>query len=205
MKQNITIKSLIIAAAFGLSSVAQAADAAPANGLLGQTYGGLGYSFTNLEGTAVGIDNFTFEYNQPLNTGLDAIFNYTYSQSGVMAGNRAIGQDFGAGLRAFSSAAWGKSYIEAGVGYAKSKIAGWKEGSYTWQVAVGAEFQVCASCTVTPYVKYSDAPDLGGSDGTFDYGVKSNYWVTKQLAVVAGISRDDDKNMDYSLGLNVRF
>lgn len=210
MKQKIIIKSLLIAAACGLSLAARAnaQDVAPASGatgLLGQTYAGLSYSFTNLSGTKVGIDNYSFEYNKPLSAGFDANFGYNYAQSGVVGGDRAIQQAFGASLRAFSSKSWGTPYVEAGLGYTNVRFAGTKEGSYVWGLAVGAEFRIFPAISATPYVQYSDAPDIGDSEGVWSYGVKANYWVTKRFSIVGDISRDEDKNMDYSIGFNCRF
>lgn len=210
MKQKIVIKSLLIAAACGLTLAtgANAAETAPVSenvGLLGKTYAGLSYSFTNLEGTAVGIDNYAFEYNHSLRAGLDANFGFNYAQSGTMNGLRMRERAFGGSLRAFSAQSWGKPYVEAGLGSTHVTYAGMKENSFTWAVAVGSEFRIFPSMTATPYVKYSDAPDIVAAEGTWDYGVKANYWVTSRFSVVGDISRDDDKNMTYALGFNCRF
>lgn len=207
MKQNL-IKSLVIIAACGLATAVRA-DAVPASGslgLLGQTYAGVTYSYTDMDGSSVDGADYIFEYNQPLSTGFDAVFTYDYGRSEEFSGTRFKSHAATAALRAFSTTTtWAKPYVEAGLGYGWTKVAGFKDNSYLWEVAVGAEFQVAPAFTLTPFVQYSDAPNLAASEGTWDYGVKANYWVNNQFALSAGISRDDDKNTSYSVGLNVRF
>ena len=209
MKQTINIKSLLVAATLlGFAATVRAQDPVPVTGsmgLLGQTYAGLNYSYVNLDNSPTNADSFGFEYNQSLNTGLDGILTYDWTQTGVVAGDRVNGQTIGAALRAFSTSySWGKPYVEAGVGYTRVKYAGTRESSIAWEVAVGSEFQVTAKTTVTPYVQYSDAPDLAGAS-TWDFGVKGNYWVNSKWAVTAGISMDDSKNSAFTVGTNFRF
>ena len=67
-----------------------------------------------------------------------------------------------------------------------------------------AELQLAPAVTVTPFVRYADAPDLAGS-GVFNFGVKANYWVDSQWAVMAGVERDDDQNTSFTIGTNFRF
>lgn len=214
-KKNI-IKSLIItgAASLGLAVFARAdvpldpptATTAVGQGLLGQQYANLSYSYLDYDNTSVSGDNFGFEYNQPLNTGLDAVFNYDWSQTSVFAGgNRLKTQSVDAALRAFGGTyAKARPYVEAGVGYAWQKFAGSHDNSVVWKVGVGAEIQVAAAVSVTPFVQYRDAPDLA-NEGSWNFGVKGNYWVNSQWAVTAGVERDDDQNMAYTVGTNFRF
>lgn len=210
MKQPILTKTLLIAAVFGLATAskgvaAEGSLAADSAGLLGQAYGGLTFSTTDLHGTSLSVDHYSFEYNLPITADFDANFGYDYGQSGTILGSRVKQHLLGASVRAYSTNAWGKPYIEAGLGYTNVRYAGSKEGSYLWALAVGAEFQVAPAFSVTPYVQYSDAPDIGGSEGTWDFGVKANYWLTRRIAIVGDISRNDDKDMNYAIGLNFRF
>lgn len=214
MKQNLITKSLLVVAALGLTAAARAdataaAGSMPASGsmgLLGQTYAGVAYSYTDIDDSTIDADNYIFEYNQPLSAGFDAVFAYDYGQSEVILGSRFKTQSATAGLRAYSiNTGWAKPYIEAGLGYAWTKFAGNDDNSYLWQAAIGAEFQVAPAFTVTPFVQYSDAPDLVGSDGAWDYGVKANYWLNNRWSLAAAISRDDDQNMGYQIGVNCRF
>jgi hypothetical protein len=111
----------------------------------------------------------------------------------------------GAALRAFSTSYnWGKPFVEAGGGYAWIKYAGAKDNSFIWHVAVGAEFQMAPQATVTPYVRYEDAPDLAGGS-TWTAGVKGSYWIDTSWAVTAGIERDDEQNTAFTVGTNFRF
>ena len=199
-----------LAAAFGLASAsrvvaAEGSLAADSAGLLGQAYGGLSFSTTDLHGTSLSVDNYSFEYNLPITAGFDANFGYNYAQSGTILGSRVKEQSLGGSVRAYSTTSWGKPFVEAGLGYTNVRFAGSKEGSYLWALAVGAEFQVASAFSVSPYVQYLDAPDIGGSEGTWDYGVKANYWLTRRISIVADLSRNDDKDMNYSVGMNFRF
>ena len=210
MKQNIIIKSLSFAAALlAAAATTRGQNSVPASGsmgLLGQTYAGLTYSYLDLHNSPTNADEYTFEYNQTLHSGLDGILTYDWSQSGLVAGDRVKAQGLGAALRAYSTSySFAKPYAEAGVGYTWTKFAGVHDNSFVWEAAVGAEFQVAAKTTVTPFLRYSDAPNLAVSSGTWDYGVKANYWVNSQWSVTGGISIDDDRNTAFTVGTNFRF
>jgi len=213
MKSYKSIKSCIAAAILGLGlSVSAAAQSAPVaepatggQGLLGQSYATLEYGYADLDGTSTHADSYTFEINQPLNAGLDGFFGYNYTQSGRVAGTRVKQNTLAAGLRAYTvHSSWGKPFVEASAGYTWARWSGSKDNSVAWGAAVGSEFQVAPKATVTPYVGYSDAPDLPG-DGAWNFGVRGNYWVNTQWAITADISRDDDQNMLFSIGTNFHF
>ncbi len=220
MKQNTTLKYLFLsaAAALALAMSARAGglpEAIPLEsttpvhqGLLGQQYANLTYGYINLGNSPVNADNFEFAVNQPLNTGLDAVFAYDWTQNGLFAGSRLNTQGVTAGLRAFSNAyTWGKPYVEAGAGFAwqRGTPAG-RDNSVLWQATVGAEFQLAPAFTVTPYVQYTDTPTLAGNNGgTWKYGAKANYWIDSQWAVTAGVARDDNQNNTFTVGTNFRF
>lgn len=210
MKQTIIIKSLLVATAslLGLVAAVRAQDPVPPSGslgLLGQTYAGLDYSYVDLHNSSTNADAFGFQYNQLLNSGLDGRLTYDWSQTGLILGERARQQTIGGALRAFSTSySWGKPYVEAGAGWTWVKFAGNHDNSFTYEVAVGSEFQVAPKTVVTPYIKYEDAPDLSGG-GTWNFGVKANYWVTSQWAVTGGINYDDDHDTVYTIGTNFRF
>ena len=216
MKPNRLLKTLLIsaAAAFSLAAFARAdvspdrepleATTAVGQGLLGQQYASLTYSYIDLD-APTHADNYSFGLNQPLNTGLDAVFSYDYTQTGLIAGDRLSQHAVMAGLRAFgNSHSWGKPYVEAGAGYAWQKFAGSRDNSFVWGVGAGVELQLAPAFTLTPSVEYADAPDLAGS-GTWTFGVKANYWIDSQWSVTAGIDRDDDQNTSFTVGTNFRF
>ena len=215
MKQKIILSALILSAAASLglapnaraqSTMATPPVETPAGlGLLGQTYAGLAYSYVHLDTSPVSADRYSFEYNQPLNAGFDAVFNYDRTQDGLLAGDRGYGQSFDAALRAFSTAyTWGKPYVEAGIGYDRTKYSGHRDDSFAWIAGAGIEFQATAALSVTPYIRYTRTDGLPDHN-TADYGVKANYWLTKQWAVTGGISLDDSRNLSYKLGVNVHF
>jgi hypothetical protein len=192
-----------LVAGLGLTSARADVDpaAAPASstvgqGLLGQVYGALTYSYIDLDGVSSHADDYHFSLNQPLSFGLDGFLSYDFIDFDGGHSNVVL-----AGVRPFSTRFnWGKPYVEAAAGYA------WTSGdnSFVWQIAAGAELQVSPEFTVTPYVKYTDAPDLAG-DGTWNFGAKGNYWVNSQWAVTAGVNFDDDSNVGFTVGTNFRF
>ncbi|MES1168591.1 MAG: hypothetical protein ABUL61_05425 [Oleiharenicola lentus] len=205
---------LILALALGFGSAARADDTLPAEqaapvtgnqGLLGQEYGTLTYSYIHLDDTSTHADDYGFAVSQPLAFGLDGVLSYNFSQSGEIAGARARTHTLGAALRAFSTAYnWGKPYVEAGAGFAWTSYAGTNDNSFVWEVAGGVEFQVAPATTVTPYVQYVDVPDLAG-DARWNYGVKANHWINSQWAVTAGFQLDNDQNSAFTVGTNFRF
>jgi hypothetical protein len=215
MKQKIILKSFLLAgvASLGLAASARAdstTDPAPAvsavsSGLLGQTYAGLAYSYVHLDTGPVSADRYSFEYNQPINAGFDAVFNYDRTQDGLIAGDRGYGQSFDAALRAFSTAySWGKPYVEGGIGYERTKFSGLRDDSFAWIAGAGIEFQATTALSITPYIRYTRTDGLPDHN-TADYGVKANYWLTKQWAVTGGLSLDDSRNLSYKVGVNVHF
>jgi len=214
MKQKIILKSLLLSAvaAAGLATSAFAGGdepntpvpVGPNTGLLGQTYAGLTYSYINLDASPINADSYGFEYNLPVRTGFDAVFTYDWAQSGPFAGDRAHEQQLAATLRAFASGGWGRPYVEVGAGYDWLKFAGIKDHSFFWIAGAGIEFQPVAKLTVTPFVRYDRATGYDDADEV-SYGVKANYWINRQWALTGAVSRNDDKDMTYKVGVNVSF
>jgi len=207
MKSNHSLKSLALAtalvAALAVSARADsglpapaAADTAVGQGLLGQSYGTLTYSYIDLDGVSGHADDYQFALTQPLSFGLDGFLSYDFVDHSF--GNQHVVM---AGLRPFSTRFnWGKPFAEASAGFA------WTSGddSFVWEIGTGVEFQVTPKLTLTPYIQYADAPDLEG-DGTVNFGAKGNYWVTPQWAVTASVEIDDDENTGFTVGTNFRF
>ena len=211
MKTNTSFKLLTLALALGLGATARAdstllpseqpaALPADSQGLLGQVYGTLTYSYINLDNTSTHLDSYDFEINQPLSFGLDGFIGYNYAHGSGLRSNT-----IDTGLRAFSTHYnWGKPYVEAGAGYTWVRASGAKDNSFVWEAAAGVEFQVAPRATVTPFVQYTDAPDLAGGSKT-NFGAKANYWIDAQWSVTAGLARDDSYNTAFTVGTHFRF
>ena len=217
MKQKNILKPLLVAVTLSLSlaGLARADDILPGEkpapitgnmSLLGQSFATLDYTRINLDDTSVNADSYSLEVNTPLSFGFDGIVGYDYTRSGAFAGSRVTQHTVWGALRAFSNSFnWGKPYVEAGIGHVWSRFAGARDNSLLWEVGAGAEFQVSQRATVTPYVQYLDTPDLAGTDGTWNFGVKGSYWLDSHWAVTAGIERDDEQNTAFTVGTNFRY
>ena len=218
MNQKITMKSLLLAAAvLGFTAAALAQSTAtsvptPASGpdtgrgLLGQHYFNLGYSYTNLTGTKINLRGVGLQYNQPLNTGFDLKLSYSNARTSEYFGTlRNLQQSFDASAIAFvPQTGWGRPYAEVGAGWIWTKNAGVKDNSFLYHLETGVEYQLTSLLSLTPYVAYVDAPSIAVNNH-WNYGVKTNYWVTDSWGVGAGIGRDNKRDMSYSAGVNFRF
>jgi hypothetical protein len=220
MTQKITMKSLLlVTAVFGLAVAARAQSAPTAartasapspavdtgRGLLGQTYSGLTYTYTDIRHTSINGQGLRFEYNLPLNVGFDAKFTYDGARSEPFAGMRNSSQLLEASAIAFAPQLdWIKPYIEVGGGWLWTKTLGDRDSSFAARLGAGAEFQVTPVLVLTPYATYTHASVLE-SDHLWNYGVKANYWILEHWGVSAGLDRDNHQNLGYSAGMNYRF
>jgi len=220
MNQKITMKSLLLAAAVlslaavapaqstGASTPAPAAGPGTGTGLLGQTYTSLGYGYTDLTGTTVNQQNLRFEYNQPLNTGFDLKLGYTGARTSEFAGTqRNSQQSFDANAIAFvPETNWGRPYFQVGAGWLWAKDGGARDNSFLYHLETGVEYQVTTAFSVTPWVAYVDTPSLHlPADNHWNYGLKTNYWLTRSWGVGVDLARDNKRNTTYGAGVNFRF
>jgi len=222
MNQKFNLKTLLLAAAAlslaatapaqstGADTPAPAPAAAPGTGtgLLGQTYTSLGYGYTDLTGTTVNQQNLRFEYNQPLNTGFDLKLGYTGARTSEFAGTlRNSQQSVDANAIAFiPETNWGRPYLQVGAGWIWAKDAGVHDNSFLYHLETGVEYQVTAAFSVTPWVAYIDAPSLTiPVNNRWNYGIKTNYWLTHSWGVGVSLGRDSQRDMTYGAGVNFRF
>jgi opacity protein-like surface antigen len=217
MTKKITIRTLLLAAVaasgFAVSSFAQSTVASvPAptadtgKGLLGQSYVGLDYGYTQLHSSSVAnIQGFNFEYNQPLSTGFDFNLGLGDAWSSQFGGTRARQQSVAGHAIAFiPDLSWGRPFIGVGAGWIWAKAAGERDNSFLYTADTGVEFQVTRALSITPVVSFTDASSLHVNN-KWGYGVKANYWVTDQWGVSAGIGRDNMVNTTFSVGTTFRF
>lgn len=215
MKQNITIKTLILAAAVSLGATfasAQSANVAvptpsdtTASGLLGSRYTEVGYRFIDLKG---GDDahGFTVAYNQPLNTGFDFVANYDWAQVDFGTVTARV-QDLEVGVKAFSALSWGKPYVLAAVGWEWQKAASSHDDSFTYKVGIGSEFAVAPAFTVTPFVNFVRATDFNASE--LEVGAKVAYRLNSSWSLTARVQREivrhDSDDTEYAIGAAFHF
>jgi hypothetical protein len=201
-------------AALGLTGAASAQSTgagqpAPAveigKGLLGQTYAGVAYGYTDLNDSSVNLQGLSFTWNQPVNRGFDVSLNLGDAWSSRFAGTRTRQQTIGASAIAFMpDQAWGRPFFSVGAGWLWTKTAGFSNNSFLYDFETGVEFQATRELSLTPFVSYTDATSLHVNN-KWGYGVKANYWVNDQWGVIGGLGRDNKSNMNYSAGVVFRF
>jgi hypothetical protein len=216
MTQKTTTRTTLVfaAAVLGLTASAWAQTAVASTplpltetgrGLLGQTYAGVGYGYTDLNDSSVNLQGFSFNYNQPLNRGFDLNLGVGDARSSSFAGTRIRQQTFGASAVAFMpDLAWGRPFFSAGAGWFWTKTAGFSDNSFLYSFATGVEFQATPELSLTPFVSYTDATSLHVNN-KWGYGVKANYWFADPWGLSGELSRDDQSNTSYGVGVNLRF
>ena len=216
MNNHASIKTLILTAAFalGLSSAALAAeDAGPASapvatsgrGLLGESYSALSYRYIDLHGTSADAHAYDLTLNQNVSEGFDVLLDYTYKNAEALAGGHANQRMFDLGVRAFTSTRGFKPYVEAGLGWEWAKVPhGYRANSPAYFLGTGVEFQVARDLALTPFVRYTDATKHGIGHEV-DYGIKANYWLGEHAGIMASVSRDNSRDMQYGIGLTFRY
>jgi opacity protein-like surface antigen len=220
MNQKSNLKILLLAAAAlslaatapaqstGASPPAPAAAANPGTGtgLLGQTYTSLGYGYTDLTGTTVHQQGLRFEYNQPLNTGFDLKLGYSGARTSEFLGTQRNSQQSvdAAAVAFIPETNWGRPYLEVGAGWIWTKNAGVRDNSFLYHLETGVEYQVTTDLSLTPWVAYIDAPSIPVNN-RWNYGIKTNYWLTQSWGVGVSLGRDNKRDMTYGAGVNFRF
>jgi opacity protein-like surface antigen len=215
MKNYTNLKSIVLvaAASLGLASSSFAQTTVPAtepapvarpSGLLGQNYAALSYGFLDLDDSGVDANSVSLGFNQAIRDGLDSMLEYDYTRTDRILGSRLTQHSVLIGARAFTNYNGIKPYAEAGVGWVWQKFGGASDNSFAWGAGVGAEFELAPAFTLTPFVRYTDITE-GSNNDAWEYGLKTNYWLTEKLALSGGISRDDDSNMLYRVGVNFRY
>jgi hypothetical protein len=208
MTKKITIRTLILAvvAVFGFAASSSAQSTGVGQGLLGQSYVGLDYGYTDLHRSPIAdLQGLNFQYNQPLNTGFDLNIGLSNSWSSQFLGTRECQKTVDASTIAFiPDLTWGRPFIGVGAGWTWTKMSGDRENSFLYKIDTGVEFQVTRALSITPVVSFTDTTSLH-TENRWAYGVKANYWITRQWGLTAGVMRDNRVNTTYSLGTNYRF
>jgi hypothetical protein len=215
MNKNITIKSLILAAAvsLGLSAAsAQSANVAvptpsetASSGLLGSRYTEVSYKFIDLKGDD-NANGFQIAYNQPLSAGFDFVASYDWAKADF-GGFDAKVQDLEVGVKAFSVLSWGKPYVLAATGWEWQKGGVFNDDSFTYKVGIGAEFQAAPAITVTPFVNFTRATSF--NTNAVQYGVKAAYRLNSAWSLTARAQyndiRHESNDTEYTIGALYRF
>jgi len=208
--QKINLKILVLAAAASLGLVASAAAqsmpaaASAGGGLLGQNYAGVEYTYVHYnQGAPKFAHDYSFLFNQSLTTGLDIGVNYDHlraSEAGVAFRTNTASLN----LTGYLDQGWGKPFLAGSGGWTWVNNGSVKQHSYAYAFTTGVELPVGPSVAVAPFVSYSAAPKIAGVHD-WNYGVKTNYRISKEWSTSFTISIDDEKDMGYAIGVNYHF
>lgn len=218
MKQNITTKTLILAAALSLGAIAsasaQSANVAVPNpadptvgGLIGSRYTQIEYNTIDLNGTGPNhADGFGVAFNQPLNANFDVSVNYDWARA-KYGSIRLTDQVLEVAATAYTTIAWGRPFVTAGAGWDWQKAGPYRDDSFVYRVGAGMEFLPAPKVAVTPFVNFVRATNFNASE--VELGVKATYRITHDWSVTARAQyeavRHDDDSAEYSLGVNYHF
>lgn len=173
-------------------------------GLVGQTHAGVAYSWIDLDQTGIDATAITATLNQNISDALDTLFEYEYVRTDRFAGTRLTQHSLMLGARAFMPSSTFKPFVEGGLGWVWQRAFNTRDNSWAWMAAAGVELGLSPAFSATPYVRYEDVPELIG-EGTWNYGLRGNFWLNDRYALLGGVERDDDANMAYTVGFNFRY
>jgi hypothetical protein len=218
MNKKITIKTSLLAAGLilglaapGVAQTTGGSSSAPAadlgKGLLGQSYASFGFSYTDAHKKPFDLQGLDFQYNQPLNTGFDFNLALADEWSTRFAGTRNHEESAFANAIAFMpDLSWGRPFVGVGAGWIWEKHANVKDDSIAGDLTAGVEFQVTKELSLTPFGTYvATTSSQINLDNRWVYGVKANYWITRQWALNAQVSRDNQVDTTCSIGTTWRF
>jgi outer membrane scaffolding protein for murein synthesis (MipA/OmpV family) len=214
MKQNINLKTFILAAAVSLGAVGASAQstnvAVPTpesvpTGLLGSRYTEVAYNYSDLSG-GEHADGVGLVFNQPLRAGLDFTAGYNWAKADFSSFDVRV-HDLQAGVRAFTNLSWGRPYAEASAGWEWVKAAGIRDDSFAYKIGVGTEFQVAPSLVITPFVNFVRATSFNASE--VELGAKATYRLNREWSLTVRAQyeavRHDDDSAEYSIGAIYHF
>jgi hypothetical protein len=208
--QKINLKTLVLTAAASLGLVVSAAAqnlpaaASAGGGLLGQNYVGTEFTYVHYDqGRPKLARDYGLAFNQALTTGLDLGVSDDYlraTQAGVSFRDNTASLD----LTGYLDQGWGKPFLTGSGGWTWVNHGSAKNHSYVYAFTTGVEIPVGSSVAVAPFVSYSAAPKIASVHG-WDYGVKTNYRMSKEWSTSFTISINDEKDMGYAIGVNYHF
>ncbi len=217
MIQKTNLKLILCAggAALGLAAAAPAQTAnsprdtgsviETGRGLLGQRYVNLGYAYDDVHDSSTDLQALRFAFNHPIVPGFDVNLGYTGARSSEFATMRATQQSIDTNVVGYMSGyGYGRPYLSAGAGWLWLKTGGAKANSFLYQFETGVEWPATRALSLTPFVRYIDAPSVHVSNH-WSYGLKANYWLSSRWGVNASVALDNKVDVNYGAGLAFRF
>lgn len=148
------------------------------------------YSWTD-DGPPDSAHGFGLRYNQVLASKFDLIVTASAIQSDRIAGSRVRATGIDVGVRWHTEIGVARPFVEATIGNAWFKYAGFKEDSTTFDAGLGAEFQLTGPFSIAPMVGYSRTTEVPDT-GDFFLVLRTNYWLNQRWSVRVNVSIDED-------------
>jgi hypothetical protein len=206
-KKMILALGLLAAASAG---VAQTAVTTTTNGVLGQQFAEVNFSFVEIDS----ISDYTYvpglRVNVPvIASQLDVGGTYNYAKiRGPIKGHTNAFGVYATGYMPLENV---KPFVSANLGYAWTSLpANAGDKGSNWAVNVGVEIPV-GDFTITPSIGYGNEFDNSFNEGdTWTYRVEGNYWFSPRTAAYAAIAKSDEHRnpvdvWSYQLGYRFKF
>lgn len=197
---------LALSSAFAQTSPAPALAAEDGGGLLGATYSGVEFGYTHhVESAPRALRRYGFVSHKPmaeLGATVDGTFRYDYVR-GSLPGATLHQNHLSASLLRYWVDGSAKPFVHADVGWAWHKAGGASDSSFLYRLGAGAEVWVRPRVAVTPFVMFSDTPDL--DDRVWNFGAKFGYRLDRHWHAGFTLKLDSEHNIEYALGFQRRF
>lgn len=181
------------------------------DGLIGQNYSGLTFSYLHHVDGAPNVEHrYGFDSNMAVAPHFDARVSYDYTTASVLD-THLRQHDAMIGAVAYTpveALAGAKPFVSADVGWEwyKGTAAALKnyDDSFAYRLGTGAELVLMRHWTATPYVAYEERPHFAGSH-EWDYGLNTTYRFRRGWSGTVGAQIDDQHNLTYTVGVNQHF
>jgi hypothetical protein len=175
-------------------------------GLIGQAYSGLEVGYVHhIESAPRALHHYSFVSSAPigeLGPTVDAAFRYDYVR-GSMLGMTGHQHTVMASFLKYAPLDHSRPFVHADAGWLWQKSLGQNESSFVYRVGAGIEILLKPRLALTPYAVYRDARQV--EERSWNFGAKLAHRMHRQWSGTLGVQFDDERNVEWSLGIQRRF
>lgn len=203
MNKNIIAALFALAAAAGLhaqQTQAPAATTTESAGLLGKRWVTTEFNYYAINHSHKDVYGLGTTFNSPVTTGLDAHASYEYTWTAGTPRNHLTQADVG--FTAYLDRGVFRPFVTGNLGYIWPQ----SDDRFVWDGAVGVEYALCSKAFATAAIGYSD--DFrrnNGDEGSFAGRLGLGYWVTRDIAVTASVTQEEQGSRGFTVGAAWRF